>query len=141
MSAHTPGPWGYSDAGANFHAYTQSDVHTFGIHGPRWDGPQNSWLADCYSGRIGSDGISRDEALANARLVASAPELLEACKTFAEWLRREEQGSRGQPWEGKRDTAEGEAAWRVWFYENLAICDLAQKQARAAIAKATGESQ
>jgi hypothetical protein len=78
MSAHTPGPWGYSDAGANFHAYTQSDVHTFGIHGPRWDGPQNSWLADCYSGRIGSDGISRDEALANARLIAAAPDLLAA---------------------------------------------------------------
>jgi hypothetical protein len=115
VSAHTPGPWGYSDAGANFHAYTQSDVHTFGIHGPRWDGPQNSWLADCYSGRIGSDGISRDEALANARLIAAAPAMLEALERISELSMSQ-------------------------FYKPQDLGMAAIHLAKAAIAKATGEA-
>ena len=75
---------------------------------------------------------------ANARLIAAAPELLEACQTFAEWLRRESADTSEKPWRTKRGTPEGEAAWLEWFYENMRICDLAQEQARAAIAKATG---
>jgi hypothetical protein len=75
---------------------------------------------------------------ADARLIAAAPDLLEACQTFAEWLRREEVGyvAAGQT----RDTPEGEAKWREWYQENLRICGLAQTQAIAAIKKATGES-
>jgi len=72
---------------------------------------------------------------ANARLIASAPELLEACKTFAEWLRREDAGFRHE-----RDTPQGEAAWREWWEENFELCSQAQKQSRAAIAKATGSA-
>lgn len=72
---------------------------------------------------------------ANARLIAAAPELLEACQTFSEWLRREEEGF---PAEARFDTPEGEAKWREWYFENLRICDLAQTLARAAIAKAGG---
>lgn len=71
----------------------------------------------------------------DSRLIASAPDLLEACQTFAEWLRREEGGF---PAETRFNTPEGEAKWREWFDENLRICDLAQTQARAAIAKAVG---
>ena len=73
---------------------------------------------------------------ADARLIAAAPELLEACQTFAEWLRREDAGFIKAG--GERDTPEGEAKWREWYHENLRICDLAQTQAIAAIAKATG---
>lgn len=73
-------------------------------------------------------------AQANARLISAAPDLLEACKTFAEWLRREDDGfvKAGNT----RDTPEGEAAWRAWFDGNLDLCSKAQSQARAAIAKA-----
>ena len=66
---------------------------------------------------------------------AAAPELLEACQTFSEWLRREEAGF---PAETRFDTPDGEAKWREWYFENLRICDLAQALALAAIAKATG---
>ena len=81
--------------------------------------------------------MNDEEAKANARLIAAAPDLLEACQTFSEWLRREDEGWVKQG--HSRDTPEGEADWRQWFYENLRICGLAQEQARAAIAKATGE--
>lgn len=74
----------------------------------------------------------REEAFMQQR-----DELLEACKTFHEWVRREEEGfaKAGRD----RSTPEGEAAWREWYDENLRLCSLAQEQARAAIAKATGE--
>ena len=79
-----------------------------------------------------------DIVIANANLIAAAPDLLEACQTFAEWLRREEAGF---PAETRFNTTDGEAKWREWFDENFRICDLAQKQARAAIAKATGSAE
>lgn len=84
-------------------------------------------VRDCGSGDVN----------ANARLIAAAPDLLEACQTFAEWLRREDEGL---PDGIARDTPEGEQQWRIWYDENLRICNLAQERARAAIAKARGES-
>lgn len=70
----------------------------------------------------------------DARLFSAAPELLEACATFAEWMRREKEGFANSD---ERDTPEGEARWRTWYNENLRLCDLAQEQALAAVAKAT----
>lgn len=119
-SKHSPGPWSFQDHG--------------------------SLILDARSGSsqtlVAKVEVNtyRDEGRYNAHLIAAAPELLEACQTFAEWLRREEAGSHGQPWAGKRGTPEGEAAWRAWWEENLRICNLAQEQVRAAITKAAGEA-
>jgi hypothetical protein len=118
---HTPGPW-TPEFGEAYRVRTQQD------------GGQVAILMN-LKGRHGLAGRRNgDEVAANARLIAAAPELLEACQTFAEWLRREEAGF---PAETRFKTPEGEAKWREWFDENLRVCDLAQKQARAAIAKAT----
>jgi hypothetical protein len=59
VSGHTPGPW---------------IPHNIGL-GPKGKGP--------YTFPLGTDP---DIAVANARLIAAAPELLEACKlAFARW--------------------------------------------------------
>lgn len=115
----TPGPWRVDPSHCG-------DVQTI-------DG---QWEVACTSPLVLNGGECPDEWRANARLIAAAPELLEACQTFAEWLRREEEGLPGGI---VRGTPEGERQWRIWWEENLRICNLAQQQVRAAIAKATGE--
>ena len=119
---HIPGPW---------------RVKPNSVGGPTV-GPEGSVVADIrtYGGpHVG--GRQHPQTDANARLIAAAPDLLEACETFAEWLGREESGFARAG--NKRDTPEGERAWRDWYNENLRLCALAQEQARAAIARATGE--
>lgn len=142
---HTPGPWEY--CGSGIYSAEKGAIHNGSTceecgHAPTECGPPvivgitSGLVADIKAGFW--DGTTEDEAPSEAdlRLIAAAPELLESCQTFAEWLRREDEGfvKAGRA----RDTPEGEAAWREWFYENMRICDLAQKQARSAIAKATG---
>ena len=121
--AATPGPW---KAGQYLGSPRQFVIHT-----DVGDGGRGSYVA------FTSAAFGNDETIANARLIAAAPDLLEACETFAEWLGREERGFVRAG--NKRDTPEGERAWRDWYNENLRLCALAQEQARAAIARATGE--
>lgn len=109
---------------------------------PPWDfdpKEQAPWLVNPEGDRVIHGELGKMTE-ADARLIAAAPELLEACRTFEEWLRREEAGLTEEQ-RKIRGTPEGEAEWRSWFYENMRLCDLAQKQARAAIAKATGGEQ
>ncbi len=93
---HTPGPWEISaDKYANF----KNAVF----------GPDELKVADCGSSRL------TGEVEANARLIAAAPELLEALERAADELKRA-QNSNGSQW----------------------LVD-EEAKARAAIAKAKGE--
>lgn len=128
MSAHTPGPW---------ELRLEKDGRVEGIYTTR-PSPEDVEISGEFAGKIvETDGGIYPPKLPDARLIAAAPDLLEACQTFAEWLRREETGFDHKT--HNRETPEGEAAACEWFYGNIEICGLAQKQARAAIAKATGE--
>lgn len=121
MSKHTPGPWNIEFRPEHWER--------------RWEISESDGACIC----VGDDWETpfRSEGDANARLISAAPDLLEACQTFAEWLRREDEGL---PAGIVRDTPEGEQQWRIWWGENLRICNLAQERAHAAIAKAMGES-
>ena len=61
MGRHTPGPWRIGDAGMT-------------VYGPKVDGEFPRMLAGS------SESMPREERRANARLIAAAPELLEALK-------------------------------------------------------------
>jgi len=73
---HTPGPWE-----ARFNLHGQAVVN--GIHGI-----QVAHFGDnsVYS-KDGSYSISKEEAMANARLFAAAPDLLEAAKDILDLKR------------------------------------------------------
>lgn len=65
-------------------------------------------------------GYDTKETRANARLIAAAPELLEALEAMIEWDAREEDHAIG-------------------FYDRMDLCKLAFEKARGAVAKAKGE--
>lgn len=121
--AHTPGPWLFR--------VKSDDVYTAPEEG-------TAYSYGKFMFGFNPDFLPCD---ADLSLILAAPELLEACKTFAEWLRREEAGypdvARRFDADGNA-TPEGEKAWREWFNENLRLCDLSQTLAHEAIAKATG---
>ena len=101
MSKHTPSPWEKADG---------TDGVTRGIRG--WHGPERVNV-------INWNGISRATSVtgqANARLIAAAPDLLEALQNIAEYWNQDQ-----------NEAAMADACWH------------AIHTARAAIAKATGE--
>ena len=97
---HTPGPWIYEASTRTIRAV-----------------PANYWLASMDS----FDGAVNHEA--NARLIAAAPELLEALIDTLGMLDHYQSG-RADNWDG---STKGQALSTI-------------RDARAAIAKATGES-
>jgi hypothetical protein len=65
---HTPGPWGIRPGICrNDHPDTSADVH----------GPFGDFVANCGC---------HEQAIANARLIAAAPDLLEACRELRDGL-------------------------------------------------------
>ncbi len=76
---HTPGPWSVENC-------TNEDGSKFlSING---QGPWGSWLADIQAGNInGKPADIGPLHLANARLIAAAPDLLEIVKAYRNLLR------------------------------------------------------
>ena len=106
---YTPGPWN-----ANF---TRFSGWVVGFH---ITDPKHGSLRPICEAYDKTGAMNPDEIAANARLIAAAPELLEACLAMIEW-----------------DDRENDHA--VDFYKRMELCELAFQKARAAIAKATGE--
>lgn len=116
MSKHTPGPWKMRNRTGNHD----------------W----NNWriAAEDGPGRVGGicrldESLTGEESEANARLIAAAPELLEALRETLEFAI--EANNRIQPPESKEEMESGFGcnSWTVDVF----------KRARAAIAKATAE--
>ena len=109
MSKHTPGPW-------------EAREHSDGSH----------WFVDWDGGWTAGDELSE----ANARLIAAAPELLEACEACFGMLYLATDvidKARRQQWDGVRCTD--------LHVIDLQTCRNTYNAARAAIAKATGENK
>jgi len=99
MSKHTPGNWTMRESNFAFHVYGEfkKSKNAF-ITAAYWSNPEY--------------GASREEAAANARLIAAAPDLLTACEVSVYHLEA-----------------------------HLGASNPAVVAMRAAIAKATGESK
>jgi hypothetical protein len=85
VSAHTPGPWkssGQTGTG-NFDSRNQGAL-AIGVHSEEWI------VADVW------DEFGEGEGHANARLIAAAPDLLEALIDAREQLRAYEQAISGE---------------------------------------------
>lgn len=109
MSKHSPGPW---TIGKVSHAEQHVDIDSLN-HDPFVGCDEWRTMARTY-GTEGEEEIGSIVMLANARLIAAAPELLEALKLALEyWRHRQQRYKNRSP---------------VWV-----------QAARAAITKATGE--
>ena len=107
MSAHTPGPW---------HVEPEKDG-TCVMAG-------DYYITDTIDAAGGDSDDTTQHA--NARLIAAAPDLLDACLTLLAWDEAENNAEAFDKDQGK--------AWR----ERQALCAASFDKARAAIQKATG---
>ncbi len=85
MSKHTPGPWRFLEA--DDHDGEGNSCRPLTICSPSHDD-----LANVYSSDDSTVSISREEAIANARLIAAAPKQNEALREFVEWADGAENG-------------------------------------------------
>ena len=84
MTAHTPGPWAFLEAEDDL----ADRIGPWTIGGPKLDD-----IAEVYSDENATVGIVRDEAIANARLIAAAPDLLEALQEAADIMAEMQSGA------------------------------------------------
>lgn len=73
---HTIGPW----------SVVQNLDTSDGANAAAIYSGARTYVADVYRGYVGSEAIGRDEQQANARLIAAAPDLLEALGQCLGWL-------------------------------------------------------
>lgn len=86
MSKHTPGPWVYVDGAGVTHASNDFLVQTGHSHGTRsW----SRWIARADHGH--TFDADSDNA-ANMRLIAAAPDLLEALRAYFDHVVHKNQG-------------------------------------------------
>jgi hypothetical protein len=116
MAKHTPGPWVWTDG------YKLVDISTYESPGyynnPELRGPNGTLIVGCDEYWIIGPIEQNDEMVANARLIAAAPDLLEALKAIhAMW-------ENAFPLDFQKDTTTGIGP--VWA------------QVRAALAKVEG---
>lgn len=87
--SHTPGPW-----------------HTAGTFDPDQDPRQNIW-SEARPGAVSGELVARHAKPANARLIAAAPELLDALQLFVkQWNACGPNSDFGRYFSSVRDTAE-----------------------------------
>ena len=101
-STHTPGPWIVCECDESAIVYIEQDRGALHDEEPSTIGEID----------LAGDGIDKDTGLANARLIAAAPDLLAACEELV----------RG--FDGETDCTE--------------LLDMIDKVARAALSKAKG---
>lgn len=78
MNAHTPGPWEHRLEDTNIRLIDEENDRYIGVYAED-PGRGGSWVAV-----IEGDVFDSEEQLANARLIAAAPDLLEALKELLE---------------------------------------------------------
>ena len=117
---HTPGPWAVQDDNAGVYYVNPRIEAGEDINDPRHD----SIIARC-TGFGAFSGIEDAEVEANARLIAAAPELLEALREAVYLHGHEHAHADGRPIE-----IPGSTTGIEWY-----------KQARAALAKAEGRDR
>ena len=118
MSAHTPGPWSWQQG-------FRVEGNAVGRQFEGIDGPGDEYVleyADCGSHEVWVDNP------ADARLIAAAPELLEALRELLAFV------------DGSIDDLDAMEQQRNPEFSFSFSDALSLTQARAAIAKATGES-
>jgi hypothetical protein len=120
---HTPGPWEWLHD-ADGHAVRMGDA----VDSPGRHESHNVWKCEhcIYPEESAAQRRQFQQAEANARLIAAAPDLLEALKMLADMSR----------WRCRCTTAEIESGHHVDCWKPEA--DVAGEAARAAIAKAEG---
>lgn len=116
MSKHTPGPWAMPDSG-------KGRISKVGANGG-WDGLIAT--ADC-----GDYARSKSEGLANARLIAAAPDLLEALQNLSIVMQELH-----DHWDNDRDAKVGKIL--IALSGHLPRYDKRIDELHAAIAKAIG---
>jgi hypothetical protein len=131
MSKHTPAPWVLKIRPAEHDDnVTVAEIEV--------NGKYRGGIARLQSAEH-IDGIAKDELIANARLIAAAPDMLEALRLHQAWADSERTGP--DYGEQTRDThPNGEEIWRIWWRGNLDLCDRANSATLAVIAKAEGRT-